>query len=193
MRDGSSIIGRQTVVGSASCLIRNGPRLCRREASRRDREVPPGRSARLRPRAAAKDRFAKGVHLSKTLSQFHDRAAVEVVVGASSCRSPEHDAETRCVFSHGQRDRADQRLLSQDRSGPFPQRASRAETPVSGNAFPLLHPGTVGSRAWGEPWLKIRKDIPLDGCAARSVDHAFELENAANYLHRVLKHQPGSA
>ena len=28
--------------------------------------------------------------------------------------------------------------------------------------------------------------------AARSVDHAFELENAANHLHRALKHQPGS-
>ena len=96
MRDGSSIIGRQTVVGSASCLIRNGPRLCRREASRRDRKVPPGRSARPRPRVAAKD---KGVHLSKTLSQFHDRAAVEVVVGASSCRSPEHDAEPRFIIS----------------------------------------------------------------------------------------------
>lgn len=96
-------------------------------------------------------------------------------------------------FAHGQRDRADQRPLSQDRSGPFPRRASRAETPVSGNAFPLLRPGTVGSRAWGEPWLKTKKDIPLDGCAAKSVNHAFELKDAANYLHGVLKHQPGSA
>ncbi|ERH25517.1 hypothetical protein HMPREF1979_00420 [Actinomyces johnsonii F0542] len=98
MGNGSSITGRRTVIGCASCPVRNSPRLCRREASRRDRKVPPGRSARLRPRAAAKDRFAKGVHLSKTLSQFHDRAAVEVVVGTSSCRSPEHDAETRCVI-----------------------------------------------------------------------------------------------
>jgi len=43
----------------------------------------------------------------------------------------------------------------------------------------LLHPGTVGSRASAEPWLKAIKDIPLDDCAARSVDHAFELEGAA--------------
>jgi len=96
MRDGSSIIGRQTVVGSASCLIRNGPRLCRREASRRDRKVPPGRSARPRPRVAAKD---KGVRTGKTPSQFHDRAAVEVIEGASSCHSPEHDAEPRYIIS----------------------------------------------------------------------------------------------
>ena len=95
-------------------------------------------------------------------------------------------------FAHGQRDRAAQHLPTQDRLGPFPRRASHAETSVSGDAFPLLHPGTVGSRASAEPWSKAIKDIPLDSCAARSVDHAFELENAANHLHRVLKHQPGS-
>lgn len=27
-----------------------------------------------------------------------DHEAIEVIVGASSCHSPEHDAETRCVI-----------------------------------------------------------------------------------------------
>lgn len=35
----------------------------------------------------------------KTPSQFHDRAAVEVIVGASSCHSPEHDAEPHFIIS----------------------------------------------------------------------------------------------